>query len=113
MDVDFLSLLEDEDTSDGQPDQASALAAADGSARHAEAHVACAALVPAQPVFRARAKFPSMRGRVGKGRHGASAERSLLACHMRRSAFMSSLPLCVIIPLLTIRSGQKPCTDTN
>ena len=33
--------------------------------------------------FQRRAVFPSLKGRVGKGRHGLYAERALLACHMR------------------------------
>ena len=83
MDVDFLSLLVDE-TSEPE-NAASELVVAHGSAAQlqSDAVAACAALVPAQPAFKARSKFPSMRGRVGKGRHGDTMQRSLLTCHMR------------------------------
>ncbi|CAE7032130.1 unnamed protein product [Symbiodinium natans] len=37
--------------------------------------------------FQRRAVFPSLKGRVGKGRHGLYAERALLACHMRSIKF--------------------------
>ena len=83
MAVDFLSLWED-DESDGRPEQqrASDLILVDGPATPADAG-AEAALVPARSHYRARSRFPNMRGRVGKGRHGNVSERSLLACHMR------------------------------
>ena len=87
MDVDFIALLES-DASTGQP----ADGATDGESaasqlvsQETELGVATAAPAQASCAYRARAKFPQMRGRVGKGRHGGFAERSLLACHMRNS----------------------------
>ena len=87
--MDFLALLEN--------DSADAAANEDGGIAHP--HLALApvesverndlpqqsdALVPVQRRgFQRRSNFPSLAGRVGRGRHGEFAERALLTCHMR------------------------------
>ena len=84
--MDFLALLEN--------DSADAAADEDGHAHLALAPVESAerndlpqqsdALVPVQRGgFQRRSIFPSLAGRVGRGRHGGFAERALLTCHMR------------------------------
>ena len=90
MDVDFISLLEDEETCDVQRDGDGSefrVAEIGAAALEVLAPQAELAVVPVvQPTFRARARYPQMKGKVGKGRHGGFAERSLLTCHMSNSA---------------------------
>ena len=92
MDFDFLSLLEESATEASAipsevPAETPALQilpdalATSGDGGHVESESRSIAL----PTFRKRTKFTSMVGRVGLGRHGSFAERSLLAYHMRAS----------------------------
>ena len=75
MEFDFLAALEDTadlDVAERAPVGVVSAEPADGVPADVET-------VPRQHLLR----LPSMRGKVGSGRHGDPCERSLLACHMR------------------------------